>query len=163
MRKIADVADRRLRWTVEWIPPLMMYRYELVTESGEKIAALRFQSRFMNVATVESGDGCWSITKAGFWHQTATVRASESADDLAVFRTNRWLTGGTVEFPDRRFRVTKKIMMNRLIIESEAGETLVEFHRTRDPIRIYPAAHVMKELPILVLLSWFLERTLFSG
>ena len=158
MQKISEVAGDRLKWA----QPSALRRHFELKRSEELIAQLQFRSVFGTLATAESGDGCWTFKRVGFWQQKVTVRADGSEDDLAVFRNNTWKNGGTLEFPNgRRFPATTNFWSTKFAFENDAGETLVRFHyggvfRLSADVEILQPARTMAELPILVLFGWYL-------
>lgn len=141
--------------------------YEL--RSGpELVATLKFRSMWGTLATAESGDGCWTFKRVGFWQNQATIRACGSDTELAVFKNNTWASGGTLECSaDRKFKATTNFWLTNLTFQTEADEPLIHFkyggvfHRSAD-VEISPLARSIPDVPLLVLLGWYLAVMLDS-
>ena len=158
MQKIVEFIDRDLKWTQ---PGLLKAEYVLSAGVVE-VATLKLRSSFGTLAAGESGDGCWTFKRGGFWQTRITIRAGGSDNDLAVFRNDTWSQGGTLEFSQgARFRATTKFWKTSLTFTTEAGEPLVSldyggvFRRTA-AVAVSPAGRSFVELPILVLFGYYL-------
>ncbi len=156
MQKIARANG--LKWSQ---PSAVRMEYELRSKD-ELVATLKFRSMWGTFATAESGDGCWTFKRVGFWTKKASVRACGSDVDLAVFKNNTWDGGGTLEFPDgRKFKATTNFWETQLTFQTEADEPLVHFkyggvfHRAAE-VEILPQAKSVPEVPLFVLLGWYL-------
>jgi hypothetical protein len=158
MLKIVDVADRGLRWSQ---PSGLRGRYEL-RSGDELVGTLVFRSAFGTLATAESGDGCWTFKRVGFWQHRATIRKCGEDADLAVFTNQTWGGGGTLEFPSgRRFRATTNFWHTNLEFVTEAGERLTRFDyggffRMSAAVEVSRRALQLPELPLFVLFGWYL-------
>ena len=86
MQKIARVSGNEIKWSQ---PSANKMEYEL-RSGGELVATLKFRSMCGTLATAESGDGCWTFKRVGFWQSRATIRAFGSDTDLAAFETPEW-------------------------------------------------------------------------
>ena len=93
MHRIADVVSKGLTWT----QPSTWTRAYVLGAGVEQVGRLEFPSMFGTLAQAETGDGCWTFKRVGFWQQHASIRACGSDQDLAVFRNNTWQNGGTLE------------------------------------------------------------------
>ena len=98
MKKIAEIAQRKLKWSQ---PKALKREYELRADR-ELVATLKYRSAWGSFAIAESADGCWTFKRVGFWQTKATIRASGSDTDVAVFNNNTWANGGTLELTDGR-------------------------------------------------------------
>jgi hypothetical protein len=163
MRKIAEVAGQEL----EWSQPAAMSRDSELRAGGELVATLRFRSMFGTFATAESRDGCWTFKRVGFWQQRVSIRVCGSEEDVAMFRNNTWSGGGRLEFPDgREIRATTNLWRSKLDFVTGAGdEPLVQLrmrgliHRA-GRVTLSPDAAALPELPLLVLVNWYLALML---
>lgn len=158
MKRLADLIDRELKWTQ---PGAFKMHYEL--HSGDEIAAaLRFRSLFGSFATGESADGCWTFKRAGFFQTRVTIRVCGEETDLAVFKNNTWKGGGALELPDgRRLLATTNLWQSNLEFKTESGEVLIRFKtggliHLSALVEIQPRALGMAELPLMVMLGWYL-------
>lgn len=158
MKKIAEVIGRELKWEQ---PSTWKMEYEL--RAGEQlIATLRFRSSFGTFATAESADGCWTFKRVGFWQGRATVHECGSETEIALFRNNTWSGGGTLELPDgRKFPATTNFWQTKLEFQNESGSTLLQFKsggllHLSATVEIDPSAVSSAELPLMVMLGWYL-------
>jgi hypothetical protein len=137
--------------------------YELHT-GDELVATLRFRSLFGSFATAESGDGCWTFKRVGFWQTSVTIRSPGSDQDIAVFKNNTWMNGGTLELPNGcRYPANTNFWMTAYEFTTEAGQPLVQYRRIGSIlspstlVTIQPNAAALGELPWLVMLGWYLK------
>ncbi len=164
MLKIADAAAQGL----EWSQPKVMWREYELRASGELVATLQFRSLFGTLATGESGDGCWTLKRVGFFQQRATIRRCDSETEVALFTNNTWTQGGTLECANGgRFLATTNLWSTRFDFTTEAEEPLVKLHyggvfRLKADVEILPAARSLPELPIIVLAGWYLAVMLYT-
>ncbi len=159
MKHLAELAGREFKWIQ---PHAMKMEYEL-REGEQVVAALRFKSSFGSFATAESGDGCWTFKRVGFWQTRATVRACNSESELASFKNNTWKNGGTLEFPDgRKFLASTNFWQTKYDFRTETGEILFSYTQIGGVlhesalVEISPQAAEIPELPWMVLLGWYL-------
>jgi hypothetical protein len=82
MLETADLVGKELEWVQ---PSALKMEFELRADD-ETAATLRFRSSLGSLATAESGDGCWTFKRVGFWRTRVTIRACDGETDLAVFR-----------------------------------------------------------------------------
>lgn len=164
MRRIVDVADRRLKWAQ---PRARKKEFELRADE-ELAATLRFRSSFGTFATAESADGCWTFKRIGFWQSKASIRACGSEEDVALFKNSTWSAGGTLTLRDgQEFRATTNIWRTKLAFETEAGEELLRMKtsgilKRSAKVEITPVGRRVPQLPILVLFAWYLAIMLSS-
>ena len=158
MKTIANVAHEPLKWVQ---PKALKMEYEL--RAGEEVAAtLRFRSSFGSLATGESKDGCWTFKRVGFWQTRATIRASGTDTDLAVFRHNTWSGGGTLELAGGgKYRVTSNAWQTKLefLDESNAKPVALQIGgvvRLSATVAIHPKALRLPELPWMVMFACYL-------
>jgi hypothetical protein len=164
MKKIPDLIHEPLKWQKVKKSSL---EYTLV--SGEvEVARLRYRKHFGTLATAESGDGCWTFKRVGFWQNKASIRACNAEDDLAVFKNDTWSSGGTLAFASgSQFNATTNFWMTRLEFQTPQGEVLVRFHHKgvfsmTAEVEITPQAGSLPELPLLVLFGWYLLIMLYN-
>ncbi len=162
MLKIAQLAT----YPLKWMQPSMKMEYSLV--SGETpVASLNFRSSWGTLATAESGDGCWSFKRIGFWQNRANIRECGSENDVAIFTNNTWKQGGTLEFAGGGvFKATTNFWMTRLEWLDLNDEPLMRFNiggffKHSAEIEILPVAARLPELPLLVLFGWYLILMLY--
>ncbi len=158
MKRLEEAAGCRLEWKQ---PSAMKMNYELLADD-EVVATLRFRSSFGSLATVESGDGCWTFKRLGFWQTRATVRACDSDLDIAVFHNNTWRRGGTLALADgRKYLASTNFWQTRYEITDEHEEPLIRydiggFFRSSAVVELLPLSQGIPELPWMVSLGWYL-------
>lgn len=164
MQKITQLSKHDLSWSQ---PSAGKMEYELRSD-GELVATLKFRSDFGTLATAESGDGCWTFKRSGFWQSKASIRACRSDMDLAVFKNNTWNSGGTLEFSDGcKFKATTNLWMTNFEFKTETDQPLVRFEyggvfRRRAKVDISPLARSTPQVPLFVLFGWYLVIMLDS-
>jgi hypothetical protein len=159
MKRIAELAGRELRWGQ---PSALRMEYEL-REGEELIATLRFRSSFGTLATAESGDGCWTFKRVGFWQTRVSVRACGSESEIASFNNNTWSGGGTLDLPDgRRFLASTNFWQTRYDFRTETEQTLFRYarmggllHKSASVVMEHQSEHI-PELPWMVILGFYL-------
>ncbi|HPH95593.1 MAG TPA: hypothetical protein PKW33_07695 [Anaerolineaceae bacterium] len=164
MYRIADLAGHALTWVQ---PDFLKMEYELRLEDGQPAASLVFRSSFGTFATAESGDGCWTFKRVGFWQNKASIRACSAEVDLAEFHNNTWSSGGTLIYPNgRHFKATTNFWMTQLQFRLDE-EPLVNLKiksgfKLSAEVSLLPAGLQQPELPVLTLFAWYLAVMLSS-
>ena len=155
MRKIAQ-SSHGLKWAE------VSARQHELRAGDELVATLKLQSGFGTLAKAESGDGCFTFKRVGFWQSRASIRACDSDAEVALFTNNTWQSGGTLEFPGgTRYKATTNAWMTRLEFRSESEEQLVGFHygglfRRKADVEVSSAALQDPHLHLLVTFGWYL-------
>jgi hypothetical protein len=157
MQRIADVATAELRWRQ---PSAMRQQYEL--HAGETlVATLNFRSDWGSLAIGESGDGCWSFKRVGFWQTHATVRACDSEIDIATFQHNTWSGGGTLTSANGlTFNLTTNTWQTRLDVLDTQQLPLLHYEnggwfKLGATLTVAPQALALADLPWLALFGWY--------
>lgn len=164
MLKIANLSSHQ---TLKWNQPKALQEAYELRAGDDLVATLKFRSVFGTFARAESGDGCWTFKRVGFWQNKATIRTCEGESDLAVFKNNTWSDGGTLEFNDgRQFKATTNAWKTRFEFQTNSGEPLLRFNyhgvfRLSATVEIQPLAQSLVELPLLVLFGWYLAVMLY--
>lgn len=164
MRKIAE----HLNDDLEWSQTGTFKREFDLAARGVPIGSLRFRSAFGSLATAESGDGCWTFKRVGFFQTRVAVRRCDAEAEIASFKNNMWSGGGMLVLADGRpFRATTNFWSSKLRFEDEAGQSLVRFDyggmfKLHARVEIAESARTMPELPLLVLLGWYLAIMLHA-
>jgi hypothetical protein len=158
MQKIVDYAQQEMKWEQ---PNAFKEQYELHV-GDETIAALRFRSMWGSLAAAESADGCWSFKRVGFFKTRVTVRPCDSEQDIAVYYPNTWSQGGTIEFPDgRKYKASTNFWMSKVDITDENEAVVIRYNvggfiRQSAQVEVEPTALRLPDLPMLVMLGWYL-------
>ena len=158
MKRIEEFEGLELEWSQ---PSAFKMEYEL--RAGDELAAvLRFPSSFNSYATAEGADGCWTFERVGFWRNKTVVRPCGSQAAIAVFRTSRWGSGGTLELPGgRRYPASTNFWHTELEIRNEMGELLLRVRsggivRLSATVEIHPRTACQTGVPWLVMLGCYL-------
>lgn len=163
MLKISDISQHSIKWIQ---PKALQEAYEL-HDDDNLVATFKFRSAFGTLARAESGDGCWTFKRVGFWQNKATARACEEESDLAIFKNNTWNDGGTLEYADgRQFKATTNAWKTRFEFQTIAEEPLPRFKyegvfRLSATVEVLPLASAMVQLQLLVLFGWYLAVMLY--
>jgi hypothetical protein len=158
MRRIVECAQFEMKWEK---PSVFKACYEL--RLGDMvIAELSFRSMWGSLVRAESGDGCWSFKRVGFFKPRITVRLWDSEQDIALFYPNTWSAGGTLVLPDgRNYKVSTNFWHSKVEFSNEVEGTLIRysvggFFRHSALVEVAPAALRLTELPWMVILGWYL-------
>jgi hypothetical protein len=153
---------------LKWVQP-SAFRNDYELRAGDEVAAsLRFRSAFGSFATGESADGCWTFKRVGFFQTRVTIRQCGEESDVATLKNNTWSGGGTLEFPNgRKLLVTTSFWQTSLQFTTDSGSPLVQFNtggmiHLNATVDIDPAAADLTELPLIVLLGWYLVVMMHS-
>jgi hypothetical protein len=166
MESIFNYLDAPLYWAQ---PKAFERRFVLRTGEHE-LAWLEFRSAFGSLALAEAAQGRWSFKRVGFLNPRVTVRLPDSEDDLAIY-TPRWTGGGGgLEFPGGRAYVWqaanfwasqfcwRHMLGDDLVLFSPGSEehTLSNLVKHQAQVILAAAARSLPDLPLLVLLGWYL-------
>ena len=154
-----------------WMQPAGLdNRWFELRAGGSLVATLGFESLCDSLARAESADGSWTFRRVGILNPRVTVRKAGEEASLAIY-TPRW-TGreGTLEFPDGRvfgwvqanfwatkFQITDAAGYSWVSFESGAEKSrLSDIFKTQARVEIDLRGRALSELPLLVLLGWYL-------
>ena len=156
MRSLAEVAGQELVWVQ---PAATRQNFEL-RAGDDVVATLRFQRG--SLAEAEASDGRWTFKREGFWHPRVTVRVPGSDANVAAFNP-RWAGGGTLEIDNRILQfAAANFWHSQWDWQGPDGKPLVHFKSRHGLVRVegqveLPApAGEQADLPLLVLLGWYL-------
>jgi hypothetical protein len=157
VRAIAEVSNQDLVWVQ---PARSKQAFELCA-SADVVAALRFERS--SLADAETAGQQWTFKREGFWHPQVTVREPGSDANLAVFKPG-WTGGGTLELPEGRLVRfgAANFWHSQWDWSDPAGKVLIHFKshpgllRMEGQVDIETEAASLPELPLLVVLGWYL-------
>jgi len=153
-----------------WEQPSVMDR-SFVLRSGEDIiGTLDFTSAFSSLGEATLGGEKWTFRKGGFLSPKVSVRRSGSKIDLAIYEPDWTGTQGEVRFSTGELYnwSVASIWGTMYTINREDGLELIAYlsgskkkkfsniFKQQAQMIIAPEAWQIKELPILVLLGWYL-------
>ena len=154
MRTIRDVAGSELVWVA-----VGTERFEL--RAGDDIAA-RLQWKRSSLAVGETAEQQWTFKREGIWRPRVTVRAPGSDANIALFHPG-WMSGGTLDLGlGRQLRLgPSRFWSGPWDWTDELKRPLVHFKSKGFPkwdcdVGIEEDAHALADLPLLVVLGWYL-------
>lgn len=146
---------------LEWVQPRGLKMHYELRSNEELVAKLSFRTLSGSFATAESGDGCWTFKRVGFFQTRATMRACGSDAGIAAFKNNTWSGGGALALADgREFLVTTNVWQTQLEIRNAAGEVLIHLQtsglwKNSAAVNITPLGRQSPELPWIPLFAWY--------
>jgi hypothetical protein len=159
MRTIHDAAPSNLSWQQ---PQALRCEYEL-RAGDELLATLRKTSTFGSAMDAEIGASRFTLKPEGFFRSRITVQEAGAAGEPAVFQSG-FCGGGRLALPDGRGYRWKMTSFwgSRWAFVDDSDRPLVSFKtrnrlfRAGSDVEIGPGALARPELPVLVLLGWYL-------
>jgi hypothetical protein len=142
--------------------------YELRSDAA-LYATLKWESALGSLAQAQAAEASWTLKRVGFFNPRATVRAPDSETDLAVFHPN-WVGNGRVELTGGRtwrFQCLN-FWHSKYGFIDDAGESLIEYQANvfKTPptakVVVSPLALTLRELPLLVVLGWYVTILTFD-
>jgi hypothetical protein len=158
MRTMTAFVDHTLTWIK---PKIFKSDYEL-RFGDELIATLCFQKIFSSTAIAESGDGCWTFERVGFFKKKTVIHPRSSSAILGIFTKNTWKKGGYLELSDgRKFIVIASLWKNTIEFKTDIGESLIHMKshgvfRLSATVQMYRKCLHIPELPWMVMLGLYL-------
>jgi hypothetical protein len=156
MRTINEVAMGELLWVQ---PARLKQEFELRADD-EVVGTLRFERS--SLASAETAHQSWTFKREGFWHPRVTVRVPGSDANVAEF-SPAWTGGGTLDLGGRHLRFAAANFwhsqwdwidaQNQPLVYFKSHQGLL---KTEGQIEIEPAAMTSPDLPLLVVLGWYL-------
>jgi len=159
MRTIQAAGPSNLFWQQ---PRVLKAEYEL-RAGDELLATLSKSGTFSRAMDAEIGETRFTLEPEGFLRSRIMVRQAGAAGDPAVFQAG-FLRKGQLALPDGpsyRWKTTS-FWSGRWAFVDGSDRPLVSFttrhrfFRTGCDVEIGPAALAMPELPVFVLLGWYL-------
>lgn len=132
------------------------------------IGTLEFRSTFGTYATATIGSACWTFKRVGFFQNRVEVRECGSDDAVAEFVNATWTSGGTLRLRGgREYRATSNLWNTKWEVQDAAGNSLVRFDyggafKLAAKVKITAAARSLEDLPLLVVISWYLVMMLHA-
>ncbi len=158
MQPVDQLVGRELTWAQ---PSALRNEYRL-TADREAVGGLRWEKAFGSLASGEVAGGRWTFKRVGFLHPRVTVRIAGSEVDVATMEPS-WTGSGPVQFSDGRgYRWTKtSFWRSEWTMAAQDGRILIQFLpraslRMRAMVVVDPSARSICELPVLLLLGWYL-------
>ncbi len=163
MESILGLKDEPLHW----VQPKRDKQFELRTADA-LYGTLHFESIWGTRARAETADGSWTFKRVGFLNPRITVRQVGSDQDLAVYVPKFW-GDGYVELVERNYHwkalgfwaaqwgfagPDEKFLF--LMNHGKDEFKLSDLLKIQAHVEIAPEARGMADLPLLMLLGWYL-------
>ncbi|MBA4407191.1 hypothetical protein C0389_07955 [bacterium] len=166
MKSLKEAGQEHLSWTQ---PKTTHQMFELKLKDN-LYGTLHFPKSVGSLAEAETLDGKWTFKRVGFFTTRITVRKSGDENDLAVFKPNLMASSGVLEFSDGKkfqwsaanFWETKfefKDADGGEIVTFRSGmedHKLKDWFKTQARVEIPEHKYNLPELPIMILLGWYL-------
>jgi hypothetical protein len=166
MEAISTAMGLQLYWVQ---PKTFERRFELRTED-DLFGDVRFEKAFGTLATASSATGRWTFKRVGFLNPRVTIREAGASDDRAVYWPKFWRGDGWLEFVKGskfHWKSTNfwgsewgffNVQEELLFVLKQGGEKhkLSDLLKTQGVVEIGPQGHGEAELPLLLLLGWYL-------
>ena len=157
--KLGQALDRELTWAQggSW------GRRHALRAGDDLVATLWRPKPFGSLAVGETLEGRWTFKRSGFLHPKVTVRVEGSEQDMAVVEM-AWSGGGRVQIATTAERYRwwcSDFWRMKWALGREEGPPLITIAtkfalKMKAKVTIDAPARRVKELPMLVLLSWYL-------
>jgi hypothetical protein len=160
MTKLIPFADAEAQ--LSWFHPVEEKREYVLRSTGGDVAVLRWEKESGTLARGESSSGQWTFKRVGFFQPQITARAHNSTEDFAKFEPGS-AGGGVVHLSNGHiFRWSSNVWRGEWSWVNAAGERGIRFRRDfamdrrEGTVEITPKALPDREVPLLVLLGWYL-------
>jgi hypothetical protein len=165
-KTLSTVAGGPLYWIQ---PKTFERRFELRAGDGSLVASLRWERACGTLATAVSAEGGWTFKRVGFLNPRVTVREVGGEENVAIYYPKFW-GDGVLECPGGRvyqWRSTN-FWRNHWCFADADGNVLLCFKpgrgksrwsdlfKTQAIVDVEPQGQAVAELPLLVLLGWYL-------
>ena len=157
MKSLGKFAGQELQWQ----KPTKGDRTWKLVADGETLATLRREKILGTLCTAEAAGRRWTFKRTGFFRVHVTVRPEGSEIDEAQFHP-RWHGGGDLILTDGlRFDWSSKSFWRQEWAFTEGGANELLRYRcgltmSRGRVTLSPAGARCRELPLLVVLGWYL-------
>lgn len=157
LKRLDEAAGRSLAWVETQKFPRS---YQLLAD-GDLFATMHWESIWKSRALAQAADARWALEHQGFFHNRVEISEAGSGAVLATFKSG-WAGKGQLLLPDgRQFRWGRpSFWATDMAFRDERGSILLRYKTrllsTGSQVLIEPIAFGMRELPLLVLLGWYL-------
>ncbi|MGD8760137.1 MAG: hypothetical protein PVJ07_07770, partial [Anaerolineales bacterium] len=159
MKSIESVDPGKLKWK-----QTRFAVHEFKLRSGEDLVGEMYWTEWLSDrAVAECADGCWHMDRPDFFRHRVVVREQGTGKDIAIFEKN-WFGEGRLIFADGHsyewFRT--KAFWNHWALATAEDEVVFEIRdatrwfKHQADVVLHSAAEVEKELPLLILIGWYL-------
>lgn len=152
-----------------WVQPKAIERQFELRSANRLFGNLRFESAWGTLATASSAAGNWTFKRVGFLNPRLTVRQAGATDDLALYWPKFWgdgwlefVGGSRFHWKATNFWRTEWGFANEqeellfLLKPGVEKPKLSDLLKTQAVVEIQPGGHHLAELPLLLMLGWYL-------
>ncbi|MEO8216214.1 MAG: hypothetical protein ABI718_03940 [Acidobacteriota bacterium] len=154
-----DEAGTRLSWIH---PDPTLRQFTLRSSAGDDMATLQWQKSEGSLATAETSNSNWTLKRTGFQRPHITARVAGQSVDAATFELGMG-GAGTVRLQSGYvFRWSSNLWRSEWSWQNASGADAIvmrrEFAMTRREgvVEIVPDAIPPREVPLLVVLGWYI-------
>ncbi|PKL82026.1 MAG: hypothetical protein CVV24_12215 [Ignavibacteriae bacterium HGW-Ignavibacteriae-3] len=155
---------------LSWMQPKATHQLFELKEGENVFGRLVFPKSVGSLAEAETSDGKWTFKRVGFFNTKITVRKFGEEHELAVFKPNLMAKSGSLEFSSgKKFQWhAANFWETKFELKDDAGEAIVTFQsgvddpklkdwfKTQARVEIHEDKKDLEELPVIVLLGWYL-------
>lgn len=145
-----------------WVRPSQDDRSYALRSGEDEVAVLRWEKSSGSLAHARSSAGSWTLKRIGFLQPRISVREAGASEDLAWFEPGMG-GGGAVHLASGHiFRWSSNVWRAEWAWVNAAGKHGVKIHREfsvgerAGTVVIEPGVLPDRELPILIVLGWYL-------
>ena len=152
-----------------WVQPKILDRQFVLRSSENIFGTLSFETAFGTLATATSATGRWTFKRVGFLNPRVTIREGGANADLAVYWPKLW-SDGWIEFAQGNKFHWKSLKFwgtewgcanaqEEMLFVLRPGtekHQLSDLLKTQAVVDIQSHAYDIEELPLLVMLGWYL-------
>jgi hypothetical protein len=159
MKNIGSVDPGKLKWKQT---RFAVHDFEL-RSGGDRVGEVYWTEWLSDRAVANCADGCWHMDRPDFFRDRVVVSEQESGNVIAFFEKN-WFGEGQLIFVDGRsyewFRT--KAFCNHWALANAEDEVVFEIRdatrwfKHQADIVLHAAAEGETELPLLILIGWYL-------
>ena len=149
MRSINEVASGEL----VWVSTGQELSFEL--RAGEEVVG-RLQLDASQRGDSDTADQRLTLKREGFLRPHVNIRVPGSQDNVGIFRTS-WKKGGTLATDaGRQFRLRVPTLLKWQWTWTDIREKPLVHLKDEGTVIIEPDAAALKEVPLLIVLGWYL-------
>jgi len=166
MKSLKEAGQEHLNWR----QPRTTHQFFELKSKEDLFGTLLFPKSVGSLAEAETADGKWTFKRIGFFSTKISIRKSGEENDLAIFKPNLTASSGALDFAyGKKYQWhSSNFWGTRFEFKDEKGETILTFlsgiedpklkdwFKTQARIEISGDKTDLPELPIMVLLGWYL-------
>jgi len=166
MKSLKEAGKEHLNWT----QPKTTQQFFELKGNDDLFGTLLFPKSVGSLAEAETVEGKWTFKRIGFFTTKISVRKFGEEKDLAIFKPNLTASSGDLDFSGgKKYQWhASNFWGTRFEFKDEKGEVVLTFRsgiedpklkdwfKTQARVEIAEDKINVTELPIMVLLGWYL-------